>query len=212
MNRFTRDILLKETLRAESKGYFKLKKQTGGPGQFAVVDLVVRPLPRDGGYRFVDSVIEGRIPADFVPSVEKGARQALSRGPLGGHPVVDVEVELLDGATHKKDSHARDFQTAGRQAVQAAMAAAQPAILEPLGLLEVGCPVPSIGFVMGRLAARRSQVRGTDFKEDLYVILAEIPLIELAAFESELAQATSGRARMSVTPAGYDVMPDDVRP
>src|SRR6185436_502487 len=126
-----RDILLKETLRSESRGYHKLKKQNGGPGQFAIVDLRVRPLPRGGGFRFVNSVVEGRIPEEFVPSIEKGAREALAKGCLAGLPVVDVEVEVVDGDRHRKDSHARDFQIAGRTAVQEAMEAGSPTLLEP---------------------------------------------------------------------------------
>ncbi len=208
MNRFDRDILFLETLRRSSKARHRLKKQTGGPGHFAVVELEVRPLARDSGFRFVDSVVEGRIPNAFVPAVEKGARKALARGPIGGFPVVDVEVELLDGQAHKRDSHAVDFETAGLVAVQAAMAEAQPAILEPMGLLELGCPVPSVGFALGRLAARRSSVVGTGFEAGLYVIRAMIPILERKAFEAELSQATSGTARCSVRPSSHAVMPD----
>jgi elongation factor G len=140
MTRYTLDILLKETLRSEARGYHKLKKQNGGPGQFAIVDLVVRPLPRGGGFRFVNSVVEGRIPEDFIPSLEKGARQATAKGSLGGFPVVDVEVEVLDGAHHRKDSHGRDFQTAGWMAVQEALRTGSSALLEPFGSLTVSCP------------------------------------------------------------------------
>jgi len=120
------NILFKETIRVESRGYHKLKKQNGGPGQFAVVDLFVRPLPRGGGFRFLNSVVEGRVPEEFVPSVEKGAKEAFMKGVLAGFPVVDVEVELVDGERHRKDSHARDFQIAGRTAVQEALQAASP--------------------------------------------------------------------------------------
>src|SRR5439155_23369553 len=127
MKRFGRDILFKETIRQEAKGYHKLKKQTGGPGQFAVVELRVRPLERNGGFRFIDSIVEGKIPSAFIPSVEKGVREALAKGVLAEYPVADLEVELIDGAHHRKDSHARDFQFAAAMALRDALGRARPA-------------------------------------------------------------------------------------
>lgn len=210
MKRYDRHILFKETVRAEARGTHKLKKQTGGPGQFAIVEVIVRPLARNGGFRFIDSVVEGKIPADFIPAVEKGVREALAKGVVAGFPVVDVEVEAVDGAHHRKDSHARDFQFAAAMAFRAAMTQAKPGLLEPLGALEVNCPTPSLGWVMGQLAARRSRIRGTDFRDGLYVVRAEIPILELDGFEAELLNATSGEGSCTVRPSHDELMPEAV--
>jgi len=210
MKRYDRDILLKETLRSEARGYHKLKKQNGGPGQFAIVELVMRPLGRGGGFRFLNSIIEGRIPDEFVPSLEKGAREALSRGGLAGFPVVDVEVEVLDGAYHRKDSHGRDFQTAGRMAAQNALCTGKSAFLEPLGAFEIRCPMGSIGAVLGRLSIRRVRVRETDFQDGVHVIRGEIPFLELEGLESELKSLSIGSGTFQVSASHEDLMPEAV--
>jgi elongation factor G len=210
MKRYDRHIPLKETLRSEARGYHKLKKQNGGPGQFAVVDLLLRPLERGGGFRFLNSVIAGRIPEDFVPSLEKGAREALARGGLAGFPVVDVEVEILDGLHHRKDSHGRDFQTAGRMAVQNALCTGKSAFLEPFGAFEITCPPGSIGAVLGRLGSRRVRIRDTDFRDGVHVVVGEIPLLELEGLDAELRSLTSGSGMLTVAASRDDLMPEAV--
>ena len=203
-------ILFKETIRTEARGYHKLKKQTGGPGQFAIVDLRIRPLPRGGGVRFQNSVVEGRIPDEFIPSIEKGAREALARGVLAGFPVVDVEVDVMDGERHRKDSHGRDFQIAGRSAVQDALHSASPALLEPIGLLQVTCPTRSFGAVLGLLKSRRGRIRGTDFRDDAYVIEGDLPLLEAAALHSDLRSLTSAVGTMAITASHDHLVPDSM--
>ena len=210
MKRYDRGILLKETLRSEARGYHKLKKQTGGPGQFAIVDLLARPLPRGEGFRFHNSVIEGRIPEDFIPSLEKGAREAMARGGLAGFPVVDVEVEVIDGAHHRKDSHGRDFQMAGRMAVQNALCTGRSAFLEPMGDFEIACPPGAIGAVLGRLGARRARIRGSGFRDELHRIQGEIPILELDGLESEIQSLTSGRGSLQVARLRDELMPEPV--
>jgi len=210
MTRYGRDIRLKETLRSEARGYHKLKKQNGGPGQFAIVDLLVRPLPRGGGFRFLNSVVEGRIPEDFVPSLEKGAREATAKGSLAGFPVVDIEVEVVDGAHHRKDSHGRDFQTAGWMAVQDALRTGASALLEPFGSLVVSCPTPAVGAVMGRLRSRRVRIRGTDFRDNLHIVEGDIPLLEAAGLDDDLRSMTSGVATVTIAPSHDELMPFQV--
>lgn len=210
MTFITRDLLFKETIRIEARGYHKLKKQNGGPGQFAIIDLEVRPLPRGVGFRFLNSVVEGRIPEEFMPSIEKGAREALARGVLAGLPVVDVEVDVLDGQRHRKDSHARDFQEAGRVAVQDAVKAASPALLEPFGTFEITCPTPALGAVLGQLAARRARIRGQDFREGHHVVQGEVPLLELSGWESDLRSVTSGSGTLTLTYAYDELMPERI--
>lgn len=204
-----RSISFRETVRAEARGFYKLKKQTGGPGQFAIVELRIRPLPRDSGIVFVDAVVEGRIPPAFVPSVEKGVREV--KGVLANQPIVDVEVTVTDGAFHKKDSHARDFQFAGAMAFRDALRLARPALLEPFARLEVRCPAPAVGAVLSALSGRRGRIRGTDYGENGYVVLADVPALELGGFETQLASITSGLGRWREEPGGYDVMPEAVQ-
>lgn len=208
MKRTERDTLFQETLRSEATGSFKLKKQTGGPGQFAIVDLRIRPLSRGEGFAFTSSVVEGRIPAQFIPAAEKGVREALVRGPLAGFPVVDVAVEVFDGKFHKKDSHAHDFQMAGRKALQEAISKADPMLLEPFGAFEILCPVRTMGTVLGLLGQKRARVRGTDFRDGTSVILAEIPLLEAEPFEFQLRRITSGKAGFSGGNRRYHPMPE----
>jgi elongation factor G len=197
-----------ETVRAAARGQYKLKKQTGGPGQYAVVDVVVRPLERGGGFRFIDGVVEGRVPKDFVPAVEKGVREGLARGPLRGSTLVDLSAELVDGAFHKNDSHARDFQFAALMAFKDAVAKAAPALLEPWVELRAWLPSPALGTVLGRLAARRGRVRSNDFEDGGFLVRAALPESEAAAFEAELRKSTSGRARLTWAPLGHELMPE----
>jgi elongation factor G len=200
--------MFRETIRAEARGYHKLKKQNGGPGQYAIVDLRVRPLERGAGFAFRSSIIEGRIPEEFLPALEKGVHEALRRGPLGGFPVVDLEVEVVDGGRNRQDSHARDFQTAGAAAVRAALAAARAALLEPYGVLEAACFAPALGGLLGRIAARRGRIRGTDFRDGAYVVRAELPLTEGGGLQADLARLSSGAGTLRLVPSHFEIMPD----
>lgn len=187
-----------ETVRAAARGHYKLKKQTGGPGQYAVVDILVRPLERGEGFRFIDGIVEGRIPKDYLPAIEKGVREGLSKGPLRGCPLVDLSAEVVDGAYHKNDSHARDFQFAAMLAFRDGVSKASPALLEPWSELRAWLPAEALGAVLGRLAARRGRVRATDFEGGGFVLKGEIPELEATAFAAELRKSTSDRARLTL--------------
>jgi elongation factor G len=194
-----------ETVRAAARGHYKLKKQTGGPGQFAVVDIMVRPLERGGGFRFIDGVVEGRVPREYIPSVEKGVREALGKGPLRGSTLVDLSAEVVDGAFHKNDSHARDFQFAAMLAFKDAVRRASPVLLEPWSELRAWLPAAALGAVLGRLAARRGRVRSTDFEDGRFVVKGAIPETEACAFEAELRKLTSGQARLTLSHLGHEL-------
>ena len=195
-----------ETIRASASGHYKLKKQTGGPGQYAVVDVVVRPLGRGEGFRFVDGIVEGRIPKDFVPAVEKGVREALAKGPIRGSTLTDLSATVVDGAFHKNDSHARDFQFAGMMAFRDAVAKASPALLEPWCELRAWLPAAALGAVLGRLAARRGRVRSTDFEDGRFIVKGAIPETEAVAFDADLRKATSGQARLALSHLGHELL------
>ncbi|HEX7901926.1 MAG TPA: hypothetical protein VF950_29475 [Planctomycetota bacterium] len=194
-----------ETVRAAARGHYKLKKQTGGPGQYAVVDVVVRPLERGGGFRFIDGVVEGRVPKEYMPAVEKGVREALAKGPIRGSTLVDLSATVVDGAFHKNDSHARDFQFAGMMAFKDAVRQASPALLEPWSELRAWLPAAALGAVLGRLAARRGKVSATDYEDGRFIVKGAIPETEATAFDAELRKLTSGRARLTLSHLGHQL-------
>ncbi|GAB2621914.1 elongation factor G 2 [Paractinoplanes abujensis] len=173
-------------------------KQDGGAGQFAHVVLDVEPL-EGTGFVFASAVTGGRVPAEYVRAVEAGCRDALTDGPLDGHPVVGLRVTLVDGATHVKDSSETAFRTAGRAGLRAALTACTMARLEPVADVTVSAPADTLGAVLGDLAARRGQVTGSTSQS----VTAVVPLAELFGYASDLRSRTRGRATFSTRPAGY---------
>jgi elongation factor G len=199
-------VAYRETVRARAKGVEgKIKKQTGGHGQFGVCYVDLEPLPRGSGFVFEDAVVGGVVPRQFIPSVEKGARRALERGVLAGYPVVDVKVRLLDGKYHSVDSSDAAFQAAGGRAVRAALAAAQPALLEPIARLQVRVPADYLGDVIGDLNARGGRVTGSDAAEGaIRVVDALVPLANTHDYEPKLTSLTSGRGTFALAFDHYD--------
>ncbi|MBL8954831.1 MAG: elongation factor G [Myxococcaceae bacterium] len=200
-------VAYRETVRRTSRTTYRLKKQSGGPGMFAVVTLEVSPLQRDEGFRFVDLTRGGSVPKEYASGVEKGVRGALTRGPLGGHPVVDVEVRLIDGETHPKDSSAMAFEIAGSLALQEALRAAAPALLEPVMAVEVVVPEDFVGAVLADLGGRRGQVQGMAQKAATKVISAFVPLAELFGHVASLRSRSTGRGSVTMRHARYDFAP-----
>ncbi|MFD7819017.1 elongation factor G [Streptomyces sp. NPDC059785] len=187
-------------------------KQDGGAGQFAHVVIDVRPLeaPSDGGgtgFAFRSEVVGGRVPQEFVRAVEAGCRDALSAGPLGGHPVTGVSVVLTDGATHPKDSSEMAFRAAGRFALRAALREAEMVVLEPMADVTVTVPKDAVGGVLGDLAARRGRVSGSVLRTGTAVITATVPLAELFGYATRLRSRTQGRGTFTTRPAGYAPAP-----
>jgi elongation factor G len=173
-------------------------KQDGGPGQFAHVVLDVAPA--DGtGFAFASTVTGGRVPAEYVRSVEAGCREALVSGPVAGHPVVGLTVTLTDGATHPKDSSEVAFRAAGRFGLRAALSACELAVLEPVVEVTVTAPAETLGVVLGDLAARRARVTGSTAR----AVTAVVPLAELFGYATRLRSRTHGRGGFTTRPAGY---------
>jgi elongation factor G len=192
-------VALRETLVRGVTGHVhRHVKQDGGAGQYAHVVLDVQPLA-EGGFAFASTVTGGRVPAEYVRAVEAGCRDALSSGPLGGHPVVGVRVTLTDGQIHPKDSSEMAFRTAGRAGLTAALAASTMALLEPVATLTVTVPTVVVGAVLGDLAARRAQITGTTPDE----VTAVVPLSELFDYATRLRTLSQGRASFVTAPAGY---------
>lgn len=206
----TSDVVLpyRETVSGSGRAEGKLKKQSGGHGQFAVVTLTVEPLERGAGLEFVDEVVGGAIPRPYVAAVEKGVRETMAEGGALGLPVVDVRVRCIDGKHHSVDSSEMAFKGAARLALREALEAAGPVALEPISHLEVTVPTEVQGEVLGDLSLRRGRVRGTiPGDEGETVIEAEVPAVELSRYAIDLRALTGGAGRFHAEPAGHDVAP-----
>ncbi|MCB9647685.1 MAG: elongation factor G [Deltaproteobacteria bacterium] len=186
-------------------------KRTGGPGQFAEVLLRLEPLAVGAGFVFVDETRGGAVPAEYVAGVDKGVREALARGPLDGHPVVDVRVTLLDGATHSHDSSELAFKIAAQDCLREILAAADPVLLEPLAGLEVTAPDEVVGGIVGDLQRRRAVVDALDVVASGKRVRARVPLVELFGYAGDLASLSQGRAQHSAAPSGYAPAPRELQ-
>jgi elongation factor G len=200
-------VALRETLAGGGSGHGRHVKQSGGHGQYAVCDIDVTPLPRGEGFEFIDKIVGGAIPHNFIPSVEKGVRAQMERGLVAGYPVVDVRVTLVDGKAHSVDSSDAAFQTAGSLALKEAAEKAQVSLLEPVDEVEIRVPDSYVGAVMSDLSGRRGRVLGTDSDADRSVIRAEVPATELVRYAVELRAMTSGTGTFSRSFARYEPMP-----
>ncbi|MDB5874909.1 MAG: elongation factor [Ramlibacter sp.] len=204
-------IAYRETITAPADGHHRHKKQTGGAGQFGEVFLRVEPLPRGAGFEFVDHVKGGAIPYNFMPAVEKGVRQALEAGVVAGYPVVDLRVVVYDGKHHTVDSKEIAFIQAGKKAVQAAVQAARPSVLEPIVNVEISAPEHNIGDITGDLASRRGQVSGTTSATGGLAVVAQAPLSELSSYQSRLNALTGGQGRYTIAFSHYEPVPPTVQ-
>ncbi|MEV4711001.1 elongation factor G-like protein EF-G2 [Micromonospora sp. NPDC049374] len=203
-------VALRETLTVPARGHGRHVKQSGGHGQYAVCDIEVEPLPRGGGFEFVDRVVGGAVPHNYIPSVEKGVRAQMERGLVAGHPVVDLRVTLVDGKAHSVDSSDAAFQTAGALALRDAADQGQPALLEPVDEVTVRVPDGNVGAVMGDLSGRRGRVLGTEpdpASEGRTLVRAEVPATELLRYAVELRAMTSGAGTFRRHFVRYDPMP-----
>jgi elongation factor G len=185
----------------------KHKKQTGGRGQFGVVYIDMEPLPHGGGFEFVDDIVGGAVPRQFIPAVEKGMRNRMTRGVVAGYRVTDVKVRLFDGKYHDVDSDARSFEIAASKGFQAAFKQAKPCLLEPVMKLQVQCPSDCMGDVIGDLNHRRGRVEGMDSTAKGEVIKAHVPMSETLKYASDLRSITGGRGSFSMEFSHYDELP-----
>jgi elongation factor G len=211
-------VALRETFSTPSKGHGRHVKQSGGHGQYGVCDIEVEPLPRGGGFEFVDKVVGGAVPHNYIPSVEKGVRAQMERGLVAGHQVVDIRVTLFDGKAHSVDSSDAAFQMAGALALRDAAEKGQVILLEPVFDVTIRVPDAFVGAVMSDLSPRRARVLGTESDangSERTLVRAEVPATELLRYAVELRAMTSGAGTFSRTFARYDPMPahlaDNVR-
>ena len=205
-------IAYRETVGTNAEGHCRHKKQTGGAGQFGEVFLRIKPLPRGGGFEFVDSVKGGTIPGQFMPAVEKGVRQVLASGAVAGYPIQDVRVIVYDGKHHAVDSKEIAFVAAGKKAFLDAIAKARPQVLEPIVDLEVAAPESHMGDISGGLSSKRARINGTDsVRGGEILVKAQVPLSELEGYAAELKSVTAGRGRYSLDFSHYEPVPAQVQ-
>jgi elongation factor G len=205
-------IAYRESVTANAEGHHRHKKQSGGAGQFGEVFLRIEPLPRGGGFEFVDAVKGGTIPGQFMPAVEKGVREVLQSGAIAGYPVVDVKVIVYDGKHHSVDSKEIAFVTAGRKAFVAAIREARPIVLEPIVDIEISAPDAAMGDITGDLSSKRGQVSGTsNGAGSTMVVRGQVPMSELSGYQSRLNAMTSGQGRYTIALSHYEAVPPNVQ-
>jgi elongation factor G len=206
-------VAYKETIKRKvDKVEFTHKKQTGGSGQFAKVLISLEPFTGEDGatYEFESKVTGGRIPREYIPSVDAGAQDAMQYGVLAGYPLVNLKVTLLDGAFHEVDSSEMAFKIAGSQVLKKAAAQAQPVILEPIMAVEVLTPEDYMGEVIGDLNSRRGQIQAMEERAGTRVVKAHVPLSEMFGYVGDLRSKTQGRANYSMVFDSYAEVPANV--
>ncbi|MCX6451334.1 MAG: elongation factor G [Actinobacteria bacterium] len=203
-------VAYRESLKKAVERYdYTHKKQSGGSGQFAKVQIAIEPLPvgTEGSYEFVNKITGGRIPKEYIPSVDVGCKEGMQNGPLAGYPLVDVRVTLLDGAYHDVDSSELAFKIAGLQAFREAAKLANPVILEPVMSVEVITPEDFMGDVIGDLNSRRGQIQSMDERSGARIVKAVVPLSEMFGYVGDLRSRTQGRASYSMQFDSYAEVP-----
>jgi elongation factor G len=205
-------IAYRETIQGQAEGHHRHKKQTGGAGQFGEVYLRIEPMERGEGFEFVDEIVGGTIPNQFIPAVEKGIREALVEGALAGYPVQDVRVRVYDGKHHPVDSKEVAFVTAGKKAFLDAFEKAKPTLLEPLAKLDITVPSDSVGDITSDLTSRRGRIGGTDMLAGgQSTISAIVPLSELDNYAGQLKSVTAGQGTFAMEFSHYEPVPSHVQ-
>ncbi|CRI66708.1 Small GTP-binding protein [Thiocapsa sp. KS1] len=205
-------IPYRETITAPAEGHHRHKKQTGGAGQFGEVYLRVEPMERGAGFEFVDAVVGGVIPNNFIPSIEKGVRQVLDEGAIAGYPMHDIRVTVYDGKFHPVDSKDIAFSTAGRKAFIEAVEKARPVLLEPIVKIRITAQGTAMGDLAGDLSSRRGRINGSDSKSrGRIVIEGEVPLAELNGYDARLKALTGGEGTYSIELSHYDTVPANIQ-
>jgi elongation factor G len=210
VNVHTPKVPYKETVRKTATAQGKYKKQTGGHGQYGDAWLKIEPLKRGGGFEFVDEIVGGAIPRNFIPAVEKGIVDAMHEGILAGFPVVDIRVTLYDGSYHDVDSSEMAFKIAASMGFKKAVEQAAAVLLEPIMLVEVNTPDEFMGAVIGDLNSRRGRIQDTIPKGHGTIIKATVPLVEMLKYQASLNSLTGGRATYSMDFMTYEEVPREL--
>jgi elongation factor G len=201
------EIAYRETIAHEAGADYLLKKQSSGSGMYARVSLRVSPAPTGKGLTIENCVSGGSIPFQFIPAVERGIRNAAQSGMLAGYPIVDVQVQILGGAAHVKDSNDMAFQLAAAEALRDAVRKASPVLLEPVMRVECTVPPEHIGDILGDLNRRRGKIAGMESKPGTCLVHAEVPLAEMFGCASTIRSLSRGRASYGMTPERFEQAP-----
>jgi elongation factor G len=203
-------VAYRETIQKPTRVEGKFIRQSGGRGQYGHVWLELEPLERGKGYIFENKIVGGTIPREYIPGVEKGLEESLASGVLGGYPVVDIKVSLVDGSYHEVDSSEIAFKIAASMAFKSGCSQASPVLLEPIMSVEVETPEENMGDVMGDLNSRRGRISGMEDKGASKVITAEVPLGEMFGYSTDLRSMTKGRANYTMEFKHYQEVPSNV--
>lgn len=201
----------KETIKGKAEVHARHKKQTGGHGQFADIQIKMEPQPRGGGFEFADEIFGGAVPRNFIPAVEKGMLESLEKGVVAGYPVVDIKVTLFDGGYHPVDSSEMAFKIAAHMGFKEAMEKCRPTLLEPVMNVEAIVPEECMGDVMGDFNSRRGRIQGMSQKSHNQVIKAQVPLAEMLTYASTLKSLTAGRGTFTMEFSQYEEVPSQIQ-
>jgi elongation factor G len=203
-------VAYRETIRGSVEQEGKFVRQSGGRGQYGHVWLKIEPQPEGKGYEFVNGIVGGVVPREYIPAVDKGVKEALGGGVIAGYPVVDVKVTIIDGSYHDVDSNEMAFKIAGSMAVKEGVRKAKPVLLEPIMKVEVVTPEDYSGDVIGDLNRRRGHIQGMDDGHSGKVITAEVPLAEMFGYATSVRSMSQGRATFTMEFAKYLEVPNNV--
>jgi elongation factor G len=203
-------VSYKETIRSKANVDYKYAKQSGGKGQYGHVKINVEPNESGKGYEFINNIVGGAIPKEYIPAVDAGIKGAMESGVLAGYQVVDVKVELYDGSYHEVDSSEMAFKLAGSMAFKEAMRKADPVILEPIMKVSVIVPDDYTGTVIGDLSSRRGQIQGQETRPGAVQVNALVPLSEMFGYSNALRSNTQGRGQYTMEPDSYIEVPKSI--
>ena len=201
-------VAYRETISVPTKVEYRHKKQSGGHGQFGHVWLEIQPMDRGSGFEFEQKIVGGSVPREYIPSVEKGCRQAIEDGVLAGYPVVDLKATLVDGKYHPVDSSGVSFEIAGSHALSDGIRQANPTLLEPVMLARITVPESDTGDIMGDLNGKRARILGMVPNGDgTTTVEAEVPQVEMLRYATDLRSQTQGRGTFTIDFHHYDEVP-----
>ncbi|MDY3869148.1 MAG: elongation factor G, partial [Pyramidobacter sp.] len=210
LNTRTPQVAYRETIRKAAKAQGKHKKQTGGHGQYGDVHIEFSPLPRGEGFVFEDNITGGTVPKQYIPAVEKGLRECLTKGVLAAFPTVDFKASLFFGSYHDVDSSEMAFKTAAHLAFKKGMMEASPILLEPIMDVEVTVADQYLGDIMGDFNSRRGRIMGVDSLGHLQIVKAQVPQAEMFQYAIQLRSITSGRGSFTMDFSHYDTVPEEI--
>ncbi len=203
-------VAYKETITIPAEAETKYARQSGGRGQYGHVKIKVEPQEAGAGYEFVNNIVGGVIPREYIPAIDNGIQEAMHSGIVGGYPVLDLKVILYDGSYHEVDSSEMAFKIAGSMAFKEAMAKAKPVLLEPIMKVEVIMPEEYMGDVIGDINSRRGRIEGMEPRNGVQVVRGFVPLSEMFGYATDLRSNTQGRATYSMEFGHYEPVPNNI--